>query len=217
MLGTIGSAARRKLARDNDPNVIFDVKPILKALDQLEPGMRRQMQKDMKEITKPAVNHIKSVIPPTSPLSGMSKFRVPRSSGGFNSSDGRLNWEAGTYKKSTFKPDNVIPRFSASRSLRANVTSLFGIWLRSPGPAMLSTAGRGGGVTRYPVTREYDWKGGRRKHRNNGQGQAMVRRVKEVGLYNFFYKAADKRVPDMEREVRLVWDKYTAKFNRKWG
>ena len=65
--------------------------------------------------------------------------------------------------------------------------------------------------------REYDWKDGRRKHRNNGQGQAMVRRVKEVGLYNFFYKAGEKRVPAMEREVRLVWDKYTAKFNRRWG
>lgn len=204
---SIGSFARRRLALQQDPDVLFDVKPILRALNELEPGLKRQMEKEMKAITKPAVGEIKSVIPKTSPLSGMSVEKT----------SGRLNWEAGVWNKKRIAPDNVIPRFSAGRSLRANVTSLFAIWMRSPGPSMLSTAGRGPGYSRYPMTREYPYKGGMRRHRNNGQGQVMIRRVRELGLYNFFYKAGDKRVPDMERQVRLVWDKYTAKFNRKWG
>jgi hypothetical protein len=213
----IGSYARRRLASQQDSNVIFDVKPILKSMNQLEPGFKNRMIKDMKVITKPAVTEIKSVVPKTSPLSGMSNSRVPRYDGGLNSTDGRLNWESGVWKGKRIAPDNVIPRFSASRSLRTNVTSLFAIWLRSPGPAMLSTAGRGSGISRSPRTREYPYKGGMRRHRNNGQGQVLIRRVRELGLYNFFYKAGDKRRRDMEREVRLVWDKYTTDFNKKWG
>ena len=203
-----------------DRNVVFDAKPVLKALNQLEPDLRKQMLRDMKDITKPAVNDIKSVIPATSPMSGMS---VPRTSTSMddrkfnNNPTGRLSWTGGKYKNKVIAPDNVIPRFSSSRSRRSAVTSLFGIWLRSPGVAMVATAGKGSGRAKYATTRQYPYKGGVRRHRNNGQGEALIRKVKSTGLYNFFYKAGDASVPGMEGEVKLVWEKYSKKVSRRLG
>jgi hypothetical protein len=201
-------------------NVIFDAKPVLKALNQLEPGLRKQMLREMKEITKPAVNNIKSVIPATAPMSGMSVSRTSTSVEGRsfnNNGSGRLSWTGGKYKNRVIAPDNVIPRFSAGRSRRAAVTSLFGIWLRSPGVAMVATAGKGTGRAKYATTREYPYKGGVRRHRNNGQGDALIRKVKSTGLYNFFFKAGDASVPSMESEVKLVWEKYSKMVSRRLG
>lgn len=210
--------AKRSAALAKNPDVIFDAKPVLKALNQLEPGLRKQMLREMKEITKPTVNKIKSVIPSTAPMSGMS---VPRTSTSMddrkfnNNGEGRLSWTGGKYKNKVIAPDNVIPRFSSSRSRRSAVTSLFGIWLRSPGVAMLATAGKGSGRPKYATTREYPYKGGVRRHKNNGQGEAFIRKVKNTGLYNFFYRAGEKTVPSMEGEVKLVWEKYSSKVSRK--
>ena len=201
-------------------NVIFDAKPVLKALNQLEPGLRKQMLREMKEITKPAVNNIKSVIPSTAPMSGMSVSRTSTSVEGRsfnNNGSGRLSWTGGKYKNRVIAPDNVIPRFSSGRSRRTAVTSLFGIWLRSPGVAMVATAGKGTGRAKYATTREYPYKGGVRRHRNNGQGDALIRKVKNTGLYNFFFKAGDASVPGMESEVKLVWEKYSKMVSRRLG
>jgi hypothetical protein len=210
--------SKRSAALAKNPDVIFDAKPVLKALNQLEPGLRRQMLKEMKAITKPAEKQIRSVIPKTAPMSGMS---VPRTSTSMddrkynNNGEGRLSWTGGKYKNKVIAPDNVIPRFTSSRSLKATTTSLFGIWLRSPGVSMVSTAGKGAGRSKYATTREYAYKGGVRRHRNNGQGEALIRKVKATGLFNFFYKAGDASIPGMESEVKLVWEKYSKIVNRK--
>ena len=201
-------------------NVVFDAKPVLKALNQLEPDLRKQMLREMKEITKPAVNNIKSVIPSTAPMSGMSVSRTSTSVEGRNfnnNGSGRLSWTGGKYKNKVIAPDNVIPRFSSGRSRKSTVTSLFGIWLRSPGVSMVATAGKGSGRAKYATTRQYPYKGGVRRHRNNGQGEALIRKVKSTGLYNFFYKAGDASVPGMEGEVKLVWEKYSKIVSRRLG
>jgi len=211
---------KRANALGQNPDVIFDAKPVLKALNQLEPGLRKQMIRDMKDITKPTVNAIRDVIPKTSPMSGMSVSRVKTSMDDRkenNNGDGRLSWTGGKYKNKVIAPDNVIPRFSSGRSRRAAVTTLFGIWLRSPGVAMVAKAGKGSGRPGYATTREYSYKGGTRRHRNNGQGAALIRKVKNTGLFDFFYKAGEKQVPSMEREVKLTYEKYSKLVNRRLG
>jgi hypothetical protein len=211
---------KRANALGQNPDVIFDAKPVLKALNQLEPGLRKQMIRDMKAITKPTINQIKSVIPKTSPMSGMSVTRTGTSMDDRkynNNGDGRLSWTGGKYKNKVIAPDNVIPRFSSGRSRRAAVTTLFGIWLRSPGVAMVAKAGKGSGRPGYATTREYPYKGGTRRHRNNGQGAALIRKVKNTGLFDFFYKAGEKQVPSMEREVKLTYEKYSKLVNRRLG
>jgi hypothetical protein len=176
------------------------------------------MLKEMKAITKPVISEIKSVIPQTAPFSGVSEPRtftqMPDRKQN-NNGDGRLSWTGGLYKNRVIAPDNVIARYSASRSRKYAVTSLFGIWLRSPGVAMVATAGKGSGRPKYATTRDYPYKGGTRSHRNNGQGEALIRRVKKVGLFNFFYKAGEQELPSIEQEVKLVWNKYSSKVSRR--
>ena len=204
----------------NDRNVIYDAKPILKAMNELEPGLKKAMLKDMKAITKPAISEIRSVIPATAPMSGMSVNRTATAMDDRklnNNGEGRLSWTGGKYKNKVIAPDNVIARFSASRSRKSAVTSLFGIWLRSPGVAMVATAGRGSGRPGYATTREYPYKGGTRRHKNNGQGEALIRKVKNTGLYNFFFRAGEKQLPSMEQEVKLTWNKYSAPVSRRLG
>ena len=206
------------------PGLMFSQQELLALLtiqnmiDQLEPGLRKQMLKEMKAITKDPIREIKSVIPSTAPMSGMSVTRTGTSmtDRNFNNNPpGRLSWTGGKYKNRVIAPDDVIPRFSCSRSRRSAVTSLFGIWLRAPGVAMLATAGKRSGRPKYATTREYPYKGGVRRHKNNGQGEAFIRKVKNTGLYNFFYRAGEKTVPSMEGEVKLVWEKYSSKVSRK--
>lgn len=214
------SYEQRLSAFGRNRDVVFDAKPVVKAINRIEPDLKRQMLKEMKAITKPAISEIKSVIPSTAPFSGVSEPRtftqMPDRKQN-NNGDGRLSWTGGLYKNRVIAPDNVIPRFSASRSRKYAVTSLFGIWLRSPGVAMVATAGKGSGRAKYATTREYPYKGGTRKHRNNGQGEALIRRIKKVGLFNFFYKAGEQQLPSIEQEVKLVWNKYSSKVSRKLG
>jgi hypothetical protein len=214
------SYEQRLNAFGRNKDVVYDAKPVIKALNQIEPGLKKQMLKDMKDITKPAITKIKSEIPKTAPFSGISEPRtftqMPDRKLN-NNGDGRLSWTGGLYKNRVIAPDNVIPRFSASRSRKYAVTSLFGIWLRSPGVAMVATAGKGSGRPGYSTTREYAYKGGTRRHRNNGQGAALIRRVKKVGLFNFFYKAGESQLPSIEREVKLTYESYSKRVNRRLG
>ena len=214
------SYEQRKAAFGRNKDVVFNAKPVIKAMNQIEPALKKQMLKDMKDITKPVVSEIKSVIPATAPFSGISEPRTSTSMTDRkqnNNGDGRLSWTGGMYKRRVIAPDNVIPRYSASRSRKYAVTSLFGIWLRSPGVSMVATAGKGSGRAKYATTREYPYKGGTRTHRNNGQGEALIRRVKQAGLFNFFYKAGEKELPSVEQEVKLVWEKYSKTVNRRLG
>ena len=214
------SYEQRLKAFGRNKDVVFDAKPVIKAVNQVEPALKKEMLKNMKAITKPVVSEIKSVIPSTAPFSGISEPRTFTSMPDRklnNNGDGRLSWTGGRYKNRVIAPDNVIPRFSASRSRKYAVTSLFGIWLRSPGVAMVATAGKGSGRPGYSTTREYDYKGGKRSHRNNGQGAAFIRIVKKSGLFNFFYKAGEEQLPSIESEVKLVWEKYSKTVNRRLG
>ena len=214
------SYEQRVNAFGRNKDVVVDAKRATKALDQLQPGLKKAMLRDMKAITKDPIREIKSVIPSVAPFSGISEERtftqMPDRKLN-NNGDGRLSWTGGLYKNRVIAPDNVIPRYSASRSRKYAVTSLFGIWLRSPGVSMVATAGKGSGRPGYSQTREYPYKGGTRSHKNNGQGAAFIRIVKKVGLFNFFYKAGEQQIPSMEREVKLTYEKYSKLVNRKLG
>jgi len=62
------SFAQRSAAFGRNKDVVFDAKPVIKALNQIEPGLKREMLKDMKVITKGTITKIKSEIPKTAPF-----------------------------------------------------------------------------------------------------------------------------------------------------
>lgn len=197
--------------------VVFDVRRITRELNNLEPGLKKQMVREFKTIARPMANDISKEIRSISPLSGMSQSPTPRSgSNSMNSNQiGRTNWERGRYKNTTYRSDNTLIRYRQNRSLRSKVTSLVSIWVRSPMPAIVGVAGKGSGSPRKTETSEYDWKGMKRRHRINGQGANLIAQTRSRGWFNYFYKSAESKMPNTEREVKLIWEKYSSKVTRR--
>jgi hypothetical protein len=201
-----------------EPSVIYDVKGLLKDLEDLTPGLKKQLIRDSKLVAKPIIAIIKSQIPTTAPLSGMSKTPVGRRpsashpNGGTNSNpNGRTAWGAG-------KPANsVTAKFRSSRSRYSAVTPLLAIWVNSPMTAIADIAGKGSMRKARKVTNEYAYKDGSRRHQVTSQGRWMIRGLKERNLNNFVYPNVEDRLDDAQAEVKLIIDKYARMVNRKIG
>lgn len=183
--------------------VVFNVRAITKALNELEPGLKKQMVREFKTIARPMANDISAEVRSITPLSGMTEGA------------GRLNWNNGRYKNTAMRSDNVLIRYRQNRSRRSKVTSLVSIWLRSPMPAIVGVAGKGSGVPRRTETLEYDWKGMRRRHRVTTQGRTLIAQTRSQGWFNYFYKSAESKLPDTERQVKLIWEKYSSMVSRR--
>jgi hypothetical protein len=181
--------------------VVYDAKEIVKALNQLEPGMKNAMVKEMKEIAAPAISAIKGVIPKTNPF--ISPVRP------ISNTRGRLGWGV------KVKPDTVKPSFTTKASKKTAVTSLVRIVVSSPATALADVAGKGSGAVLNPVTKEYAYKNGARTHRTTTQGQKMIRHLRSRRASNFVYPSVEKILPMVKLEIKLILEKYAAKVNRK--
>ena len=181
-------------------SVIYDVKGLIRDLNNLEPGLKNQMVREAKAIGKPLVTNIRNAIPDVAPLSGMSKTANP---------NGRLAW--GAVKKA----DSVTTKFRSSRSRRSATTSLISIWVNSPMTAVADVAGKGSMRKAKKITSEYAYKDGTRRHRVSSQGRWMVRMLRERYSNNFVYPAVEDSLDDAEEKVKLVIDKYARMVNRK--
>jgi len=193
--------------------VIYDVKSLLRDLDGLAPGLRKQLVKDSKDIAKPIASNIKSHIPATAPLSGMNSTYPIRTSRGHLTGNpgGRLAWGA-------VKPANQVQiKFRSGRSRYTAITSLLSIWITSPATAMADVAGKGGLNKSVKLTRRYAYKNDTRRHRVNGGngGADFVRNLKSRGANDFVYPAVGDSIDDAQQEVKLIIDRYARMVNRK--
>ena len=105
-------------------------------------------------------------------------------------------------------------RYRQNRSKFSKITSLVSIWVRSPAVALTGVAGKGSGVLKKSVTREYDWKDMKRRHKITTQGRTLISQVRSR-YFNWFYKTAEKSLPDTEKQIKLVWEKYSARVSRR--
>jgi hypothetical protein len=178
-------------------DVVYDAKATLKALNAINPEFKKMMLREMKAEAKPLVDDIKSRIKKLEPPIGSLH------------QTGRTSWNTGKYKNNQIKPENVIARFSSGRSRKVAVTSLFGVWVRSPIVAVIGVIGKGSMSPKRAVTREYEWKNTTRTHKNNGQGQKLLSFVRSHNEENWFFLEAEKRLPAVESQIKLIWDKYS--------
>lgn len=181
-------------------DIVYNAKELVKALNQLEPGMKNAMVKEMRKIAQPSIRAIKSAVPKTVPLSGMSQLKNPNS---------RLAWGA------VRKPDAVGLKFKTKASKKFAVTSLVNLIVESGATAMADVAGKGSGVPVRTVTRSYAYRGGERTHRVTTQGATMIRKLKSRRASNFVYPAVEKSLPMLKQEIKLIIERYAAKVNRK--
>ena len=182
-------------------DIVYNAKEIVKALNQLEPGLKNAMVKEMRVVAAPAITAIKAAIPKVNPFE--SKVRP------VSNTRGRLGWGVGR------KPDEVKFSFKTKASKKFAVTSLASLRVNSPATALADVAGKGSGVPRRTVTDSYSWKGQTRSHRVTTQGKSMIRHLKKNNQNNFVYPGVEKSLPRVQAEIKLILEKYAAKVNRK--
>jgi hypothetical protein len=200
-----------------DPIRITGVKETLQLLDAVQPGSIKELRKDVRRIAEPAVTAIRSNLPATAPLSGMTHY-------------GRTRYAGAKVKAEVQTREN-----------RANNTSsLIRLSVQSPGDAagleIADMAGRktqGGGV-QIP----YEYKGiGRRggsgrqsptrsravvrrgnaapfSYRINGQGRAMI---KELGgsASRYVYPSLTVSIMGVRDQMIKTLDEYVGRINQK--
>lgn len=167
----------------------------LRELKTVDPELRKQFTKDAKAIGQPVAAAIKSNLPTVAPLSGMNE-------------PGRMGWNVGVpATKTTLK-------FKGTRSNERAVTPLLGVWVMSPLMAMIDMAGRGKGA-RTGLTREYDYKGGRRRHRLNGQGASMLSALGGRGS-RFVYPAGQRAAVGVEEKLKAIIDVVEKRLTRRF-
>jgi hypothetical protein len=180
----------------SEPTVIYDVKGLLRDLEGLQPGLKKELVRDAKAIGKPIASIIKSQIPTTAPLSGMVHT-------------GRTGWGVG-------KPANsVTVKFRSGRSRYSAVTALVSVWVNSPMTAIADVAGKGSMRKAKKITSEYAYKDYVRRHSITTQGRWMIKKLKERNLNNFVYPNVEDALDDAQGEIKLVIERYASKVNRK--
>jgi hypothetical protein len=182
------------------------VSAMIKSLQKLEPETYKQLRKDIRFITAPAVSAVKSAVPLVSPFAGGKD--------GFTHS-GRTAWSGASVTT------NITPaqRSRAYGSTTSNLVAISATGQNKQfGFNILDMAGRGTGRGRNPKTqtKPYPYKGGTRSHKLNGQGQAMIEALSKRPS-RYFYPAIENQLPEIRRRVEAVIDKVAADMNRKIG
>lgn len=197
-----------------EPIKFLGVKETLKVLQQVEPETYKQLRKDIRLITAPAVSRIKATVPSVAPLSGMIN-------------NGRTQW--GGVKVAT----NITPA-QKSRALGSTTANLVAISSTGPNGAfgfnIADMAGRGSGRGRNPkpVSREYAYKNGTRSHHLDGngikkpkhnykystQGQALIANLPGRPS-RYVYPAIESQLPAIISQVAVSIQDAAASINRK--
>jgi len=182
-------------------DVVFDVKGLLRDLEALEPGITKQLKKDVRKVASPMQSNIKSAIPSVNPFESVKRP--------VSNTQGRLAWGAG-------KPANTVTiSFKTGRSRKTATTALSSLVVSSPATALADVAGKGSGEVRRPVTNSYPYKGGERTHRVTTQGQKMIRHLRSKRATNFVYPSVEASLPMVQAEIKLILERYASKVNRK--
>jgi hypothetical protein len=175
-----------------------DVRALNRALREIEPGLLREMRKEIRAIAKPIDQQIKQNIPAQAPMSGMAI------------GNGRLRWLGDV------KPNKT----SISNSLKAGGRSLTAPLVRvimlSPAASMADMAGR---VNKSrPISREYQYRQRdgsivRRRHRVTTQGKQMIRNL-GAKASRYGWSALENKIDAVEKEIDKVLTKYYRIANR---
>ena len=199
------------------PVRITGVKETLQLLDAVQPGSIKELRKDVRRIAEPAVTAIRSNLPVTAPLSGMTH-----------------------YGRTRFAGAKVKAELQTRDSRSSNTSSLVRLSVQSPGDAagleIADMAGRksqGGGV-QLP----YEYKGigrfggsGRQaptrsravvrrgnaapfSYRINGQGKAMIKNLGGQAS-RYVYPPLTIALFGVRDEMMKTLDSYVGRINQK--
>lgn len=168
-----------------------DYQRLIKTMNMIEPQLVKTLRKRYKQIGAPVVAGIKGSIPDNPPLSGMV------------TKVGRLSWSRTVNQTRPIKSAVVQENRRRPRG-RYPVVSLVRIRVAAAPVVMADMAGRSGAyVGARARTREYDYTlspTGKRSHRINGQGVAMIRNLRGKGS-RYVYPGAEQSLPQAKAEI----------------
>lgn len=196
--------------------IVTDYRDIIKELRKIEAGLPKALRAEIKAIAKPVASAVSSAIPADLPTSGVHKKRKQNTISGFTPLvvPGRLTWGANS-QNGNIKPKTVKFSYRPSRRLkqgRSGFVSLASLEVPNAAVVMADMAGKSNKYTnKRPQTREYPYSRsatGKRRHKINGQGIAMIRALKRRPS-RYVYPAAEGAMPLAINEASKVVNRYT--------
>jgi hypothetical protein len=177
-----------------------DYKQLIATLRQINPQLVKSLRKRYRQIGRPVTKGIQDSIPTNAPLSGMV------------TKVGRLSWSQTINQSRAIK--SVVVRDKKRRpSGKYPIVGLVQAVVRAAPVALADMAGRSGSyVNSRAVTREYDYTYtgkyggkfiGKRTHRINGQGRAMISRLRAKAS-RYVYPGAEEALPQARIEMQVA-------------
>lgn len=199
---------------DGGDFTVQEIRALQKKLKAIEPSLRTQFMRDIKEIAKEPNKSIKKAIPDESPLSGFTKPGAT------------LKW--GQAKSGSGAKSTTI-RFRTASGGRSLTTTLLGIRLNSAATSVADMAGRSGRSigkgyrgTGYskPIRRTY--KDGSqsvefRRAATRKAGNVFVRNLNQAlgnSASRMAWKAVEKDLPRLSKSVQFVIDKWAIRASK---
>lgn len=187
---------------------VQDIRQLQRRLRDIEPGLRTQFMRDIKQIAVIPNQAIKNAIPSTPPLSGFT-------------GESRVSWGVGKPAKST------TIRFRTASGGKSLNTTLLSIRVNSVATSIADMAGRSGrsvgrGYRGSGYTREFV------KRRKDGSTYLVRRRTTSLAgrkfilnlnrdtgnaASRFAWKSVEKDIPQLQRRVLETVKKYEAIAN----
>jgi hypothetical protein len=200
-----------------DPIRITGVKETLQLLDAVQPGSIKELRKDVRRIAEPAVTAIRSNLPVTAPLSGMSHYGRTRFAGAkvkaeLQLRDSKVSNTSSLVRLSVDSPKDAAGLEIADMAGRRSQGG--GVQL----PYEYKGIGRKGGSGRQSPTRSRSvirrGNAAPFSYRINGQGRAMIKNL-GGSASRYVYPPLSISILGVRDEMLKTLDSYVAKINQK--
>jgi hypothetical protein len=200
-----------------DPIRIQGVKETLQLLDAVQPGSIRELRKDVRRIAEPAVTAIRSNLPPTAPLSGMTHYGRTRYAGAKVRAELQLRDNKISNTSSLVRLSVESPKDAAG----LEIADMAGRKLQGGGvklPYEYKGIGRMGGSGRQSPTRSRSVT--RRgnsapfSYRINGQGRAMIKNLGRTAS-RYVYPPLTIAILGVRDQMMKTLDAYVGRINQK--
>jgi hypothetical protein len=199
------------------PYSVQDIRKLQKKLKQIEPQLRTQFMREVKQIAKEPQKAIRDAIPTTSPLSGMTKPGAT------------LQWGKVSKGAQSGGAKSTTIRFRTQAGGRSLTTTLVGIRVNSAATSVADMAGRSGryvgrgykgsGYSR-PIRRTYS-DGAQsvefRRQATRKAGTSFIRNL-NAGLgqrpSRMAWKSVEKSLPRLSSDIQYIINKWAITASR---
>ena len=179
------------MALDNRATIFTnDFRYIIRELNKVEPKLVRDLKRDFRKVGSEVRKGVKGAIPSLPPLSGFAKRSASESAKTWNN---------------RFKANTVKVRLRSPQSSSEKNQAIVQLQVVSPATVIADMAGRGNDSIEGRMTKEYAYRGGKRRHKVNGQGRAMIKNLGGADKASrYVYPGAEGQMPEALEEVRKI-------------